>query len=55
MKIHRKLIHVHPDFHRELKIASAETGKHMEEITKEIADEFCKKRYGNKKNEYKFI
>lgn len=34
----------HPDFHRELKIQSAETGKCMEDITKELAEEFKQKR-----------
>jgi len=40
----RKPMWAHPDFHRELKIESAETGKKMEDITKELADEFQKKR-----------
>ena len=43
----------HPEFHKELKIASAETGKPMEDITKELADEFKKKR--QKRGDYGFI
>ena len=55
MKEHRKLIHVHPEFHRQLKIEAAETGKHMEDITKEIAEEFKIKRAGKIKNGFGFI
>jgi len=40
----RKPMWAHPDFHRELKIESAETGKAMEDITKELADDFKQKR-----------
>lgn len=47
----RKPVWAHPDFHRELKIESAETGKCMEDITKDLAEEFkmkrLKKRGGN--------
>ena len=44
----------HPDFHRELKIQSAELGKPMEDITKDLAEEFRLKRKRNR-GDYSFL